>query len=76
MARVLSCRLPLLTKGSLEMASVTDYLTHMDQKIPDWFLKITLLVKVKTATRSGVKSRFGIMGCSTSDAILGLWFSL
>lgn len=54
------------------MASVTDYLTGMDQKIPDWFLKITLLVKVKTATRSGIKSRCGIMGCSTSDAILGL----
>lgn len=76
MARVLLCRLPFLTKGSLEMASVTDYLTGMNQKIPDWFLKITLLVKVKTATRSGIKSRFAIMGCNTSDAILGLWFSL
>ena len=35
------------------------------------------MVKVKTAIRLGVKSRFGITGFSTSDAILGLWgFSL
>ena len=31
---------------------------------------------METAIRSGIKSKFIIMGFSTSDAILGLWFSL
>jgi len=38
-------------------------------------LKITLLWKAKTALRLGVKSRFGIMGFTTSNTILSLWFS-
>ena len=59
-----------------ERTGVTDYLTGVDQKIPGWFTEITLLVKVRTAIRSEVNSRFGVMGCSTNDAISGLWFSL
>ena len=52
------------------------YLIGSDQKIPDWFLKIIFLGEVKIATRSGIKSRFGIMGFTTRDTILVLWFSL
>ena len=47
----------------------------LDQKIPDWSIKMTFLVEVETAIRSGIKSRFDIMCFSTSDAIWGLWFS-
>ena len=57
-----------------EEACVTDYLTGTDQKIPDWLIKVPFLGKVKAAIRSGIKSRLGFMGFSTSDAILGLWF--
>ena len=59
-----------------EEAHMPDYLIGTDQKIPEWLIKLTFLGKVETATRSGVKSRFGSMGFSMSDAILGLWFSL
>ena len=46
-----------------------------DQKISDWLIKIAFLVKVETASRLGIKSRFGVMGFfSTSDTILDLWF--
>ena len=58
------------------MAHMTDYLTNANQKILDWWTKITFPGKAETAVRSGIKSRFGIMGFSTSDVILGLWFSL
>ena len=37
------------------------------QKIPNWLINFTFLVK------SGIKPWFGVMGFSTSDAILGLW---
>ena len=50
---------------------MTDYLIDADQKIPNWLIKITFLVKVETAFRLDIKSTFGIMGFSTSDAILG-----
>lgn len=33
-----------------------------DQKIPDDFIKITFLGEDKTANRSGINSRFGVMG--------------
>ena len=60
----------------MERAQETDYLLGTDQKIPDWLIKTTFLGKVKTTGRSGITSRFGIMGFSKSDAILSLWFSL
>ena len=52
------------------------YVTLADQKIPDWLIKITFLRKVETAFKLNMTSGFGVMGFSTSDAILGLWFSL
>lgn len=58
----------------MEWFHVTDYLTGADQKTSDWLIKILLLVKVETAIKLGIKSRFGILGFSTSDAIWGLWF--
>ena len=45
-----------------------------DWKISDWLIKITFLVNVETTIRLGIKSRFGIMGLSTSDTIWSLWF--
>ena len=45
-----------------------------DQKILAWLVNVIFLERVKTACRLGIKSRFGIMGFGTSDAILGLWF--
>lgn len=51
-----------------------DRLPHdVDQKIPCWLNKI--MGKDEPANRSAIKSRFGIMGVSTSGTILGLWFS-
>ena len=58
----------------MESACMT-YLTGGDQKIPDWLIQIMFLGEIKTTIRSGIKSRFGVMTFSTSDAILGLWFS-
>lgn len=55
---------------------VTDYLIGANQRIPDWVIKITFWGKVEVAGKSGFKSSFGIMGFSTSDAILAPWFSL
>lgn len=49
-------------------------LHDVDQKIPDWLIKIIFLGEDEIANRSGIKSRSGIMGFSTSDTILGLWF--
>ena len=37
-------------------------------------IKITFLREAEIAVRSGIKSRFEIIGLSTSDTILGLWF--
>lgn len=48
-----------------------------DQKISDWLIRIMLMGDVETAIRSDIKSSFGIMDFfCTSDAILGLWFSV
>lgn len=63
-------------EGRIERAHVTDWLIAVDQKVPDWLIKIIFLAIVKGAIRSDIKSKFGIMGSSTSDTILGLWFSL
>ena len=60
----------------MERTHVTEYLTDTDQKIPDWLIKIMSLGKVVTTVRSDIKSRFVVIGFSTSDTILGLWFSL
>lgn len=70
---VLSGRLLLPFRG-MERAHRTDFLIGADQKIPHWFIKIRLLGKVKTAIKSGIKSRSGIMGSSTSGTTWGLWF--
>lgn len=51
-------------------------LVGLDRKIPDCLIKMTFLVKVETAIRSGIKSRCGVMGFSISDIMWGLWFSL
>lgn len=50
---------------------MTNDLIGADQEIPDWLIKTTFLVKVRTAMKSGIKSRFGIIGFSMSDAIWG-----
>ena len=55
--------------GGMERACVTDYLLGADQKIPDWLIKILFLGEAETAIRSSIKTRFGIMGFSTSDTI-------
>lgn len=47
-----------------------NYVTDADQRIPDLLIKITFLEKVETV----IKSRFNIMGFSTNEAILGLYF--
>lgn len=59
-----------------ERIHVTDYLIGVDQQIPDSLIEITFLVKVKTAVRLGIKSRFDILSTTTSDAILGYGCSL
>ena len=45
----------------MEGAHATGYFTGVDQKIPDWLIKIIFLRKAETPITSGVKSRFGIM---------------
>ena len=55
---------------------MTYYLIGADQKILNWLIKITFLVKVETAVKLGIKSRFGIMGFSIRDTILGFCFPL
>ena len=52
----------------------TDYLIGVDQKIPDWLMTRVFLGEVEAAIRSGIKSRFGILGFSTSDAIWACGF--
>lgn len=61
-AKVSSRRWPLLPLEDEEA----------DLKIPDWLIKTAFLVKVKTAIKSGIISRFGIMAFSINDAIWGL----
>lgn len=40
----------------IERPRVTDYLIGVDQKIPDWLMKIRFLGEAETASRSGIKS--------------------
>ena len=49
-----------------------DGLSDANQEAPDQLIKTVFPVKVETATMSGIKSRFGIMGFGTSHAILSL----
>ena len=55
---------------------MTDHLIGVEHTTPGWLIKIIFLGEAETAIRPSIKSRFGIMGFSTSDAILGLWFSI
>ena len=41
---------------------MTDYLTGVDQKIPHWLITMMFLGKADTTIRSGMKSRFGVVG--------------
>lgn len=52
-----------------------DYHIGADQKIPDFRIKITFLVKVEIASRLGIKYMRGIVGFSTNETILCQWFS-
>ena len=79
----LSCRLPFLSLtgpggcgGGMQRAHVTDCLIGADQKIPNWQIKITFLVRAESVIKSDVKSRICIMGFSTSDTILDMWLPL
>lgn len=53
-----------------------NYLVAVVQKIPDQLITIIFLGEVETVITSGIKSRFVILGFSTSDIILDLKFSL
>lgn len=53
---------------------MTDYLIPVDQKIPCWLIKTVFLGEDEIAIRTDNKSRFGIMGFRTRDAILGCGF--
>ena len=55
---------------------MTDDLLGASQKIPNWLAKIAFLGKLETASKSSIKSRFGVLGFSISDSIWGLWFFL
>lgn len=54
---------------------VTDDLIGVNQKIPYWLIRIVFLKEVATPATPGIKSKFGVTGFSTSNAILVLWFS-
>ena len=58
----------------MERIHRTDDFLGVYQRIPDCLINITFLMKVKTAVRLVVASRFGILNFRTSDIILGLWF--
>ena len=60
------------SSGRMKKGCVTDYFILADNKVPYWLIKITFVVKVVTAVRLGIKSRFGIMGFSTRTASLSL----
>lgn len=51
---------------------MTDCLLVLDQKIPYKLIKIVFPGKVEIAVRLGSKSRLGIMGFSTNDAVTRL----
>ena len=52
---------------------MSDYHIGVDQKFSDCLIKTMFLGQAETAVMSGIESRFAIISCSTSDAILGLW---
>ena len=58
----------------MERPHVTDEVIGADQKIPDCLIKTAFLGEIETANRVGIKSKFEILDCSSSDAILGWWF--
>lgn len=61
----------------VELDNMRDYLIVVGQKIPvDWLVNIYCSGKGWSSNSSCVKYRFGIMGFSTNDAILGLCFLL
>lgn len=51
---------------------MTDYLVGVAQEMSHWLTKTMFLGEVETE----ITSRFGALGFSTGDTILGLWFSL
>ena len=53
---------------------MTDYLIVLNQKIPDWFLKITYLGEAETANRLALN--LDLVSWAFSGTILGWWFSL
>ena len=65
-AKILSCRLPLLPL-LIKKAHLTDYLIGVDQKIPDWLIKMTFLDKIETVIRSWALAQV--------TPFFGLWFS-
>lgn len=60
----------------MERTQVTDCLIGVDQDISDWLIKFRFWGEAGPATWSGITPRFGIMGFSASDTILGLGSSL
>ena len=58
----------------MERPHVTDEVIGADQKIPDCLIKTAFLGEIETANRVGIKSKFEILDCSSSDTILGWWF--
>ena len=60
----------------MERVHLTDYLICVDWEILDCLSKITFSGDRDTLVKPGIKSKFGSMSFSTSDATLGLWFSL
>lgn len=56
---------------------MTDYFLGLGQRAPGCLIKSTFLGEAEAApTRSGIRSRFGNRGVSTSEAVLGLGFSV
>ena len=54
----------------------TDDLVGADQKIPDWLIKITFLVKVETAVRLVLNLGLVLWALAQVTPFLGLWFFL
>ena len=52
----------------------TDDLVGADQKIPDWLIKITFLVKVETAVRLVLNLGLVLWALAQVTPFLGLWF--
>ena len=57
----------------MERTHVTDYLSKvLDQKIPYWLIMVMFLGEVKTAVKTGIKSRFGIMNFEQTALLTSL----